>query len=313
MDADFFGLTLLPVVEEGGVLPSFEYLWTTVKGFIIGFVKENAYLVAVAAWGAVRAMGTTVQTGYTGLFFSFGRATRVLEPGFVFKIPYFQSVKVMPTRSRTLDVPNQKVTSSDGLVWFVDVNLVYRIADVRKALIEVDDLIYGMEQMLALSVQEIVRASGRESLRNAGELDELIARAMQERLALWGVDVESAGFTSVRPSPKTLKFTQQLHATEERHKALKRLEQRGIEHGLALAMIGSPPILSRRARRATERESRSRRRRRIERTLHIAEKESEQKLRGAERGEIRRELLGGLEATLRPQKLRESKASPSRT
>jgi regulator of protease activity HflC (stomatin/prohibitin superfamily) len=198
----------------------------------------------------------------------------VLEPGFVFKIPYFQTVRTLPTRSRTMDVPNQKVTSADGLVWFVDVNLVYRIVDIRKALIEIDDLVHGMQQMMSLSVQEIVSAARRDSLRLSGELDGQLARSMGARLEAWGVAVEHAGFISIKPSPKTLRFTQQLHSTEERRRNLELLVSRGLDQGLALAMLGSAPRISRRALRATAREEVSRRRRRILRSVDRALRES---------------------------------------
>jgi len=266
-------------------------VWEFFRDTALQIVRDNAYLLFLALWGLAKAMGTTVQTGTTGLFFSFGRATRVLEPGFVFKIPYFQRVKVLPTRARTLDLPDQKVTSRDGLVWFVDVNLVFRVVDVRKALIEVDDLDYGMEQMMALSVQEIVRATGRESLKSSGELDPLFEQAMQRRLEPWGVEVESAGFTSVRPSPKTLRFTQQVHNAEERLRMLERLRGEGLSHGASLAMLGTAPRFERRSLRASRREELSRRRRRILHAVHRAEVASEKRLGAPRRKEIQARVL----------------------
>lgn len=254
---------------------------------LIEFARENPVVVAFAVIGALRTLGTTVRSGYTGLFFNCGRATRVLEPGFVFKIPFFQAVKVVPTRSRTMDVPHQKVTSADGLVWFVDVNLVYRVVDVRKALIEIDDLVHGMKQMMAISVQEIVRCSGREDLRLSGELDGQLERAMERRLEPWGVEVERAGFTSVKPSAKTLRFTQQLHASEERRRNLEGLVSRGLDRGSALAMLGSAPRVQRRAQRAADRESRSRRRRRILHAVSLAERETELRVPAGLRLEVR--------------------------
>ena len=295
---DLLLATLEPLAQKSW-LEEFDLsggFWEFVKQQAVSFARENPFVVFLALWGAVRSLGTTVQSGTQGLFFSFGRAKRVLEPGFVFKIPFLQRVSVIPTRSRTMDVPDQKVTSSDGLVWFVDVNLVYRVVDVRKALIEVDDLVHGMQQMLSLSVQEIVRASGRGSLRNAGELDPLLELAMKRRLEPWGVDIESAGFTSVRPSPKTLRFTQQFHATEERRKALAGLEARGLDHGLSLAMLGSAPQFQRRERRAIAREDRSRRRRRISQAIRRAELASQEPLGSALRKQMRRRILAQLKA-----------------
>lgn len=259
-----------------------------------GWMKDNPSLVFLALWGAARSIGKTVETGTTGLFFNLGRATRVLEPGFYFKIPYFQAIKILPTRSRTMDVPNQKVTSLDGLVWFVDVNLVYRITDIRKGLIEVDDLVKAMEQILGLSVQDIVRNNTRAAMRLSGGLDELLAASMGERLEAWGVELESVGFTSIRPSPKTLLFTQQKHSTEERERTLLKLEGGGIARGHALAMLGAAPKPERRARRAAARESHSRRRRRILRAVRRTELESTARPSPIWRAKIRRATVAHL-------------------
>lgn len=304
------------------VLP--DSLWEFVKDMVLDFVKSNPVVVLLALWGAARSLGTTVQSGNTGLFFNLGRATRVLEPGFYFKIPFFQTIKTMPSRSRTMDVPNQKVTSSDGLVWFVDVNLVYRIVDVRKAIIEVAELEPSMEHMLALSVQEIVRRAGRQTLRHSGALDGELNAAMRQRLEPWGVSIESAGFTSVRPSPKTLRFTQQVHTTAERIRSLEGLEHAGLERGLAMPMLGSAPLLLRRQKRATQHEKQSRRRRRIRRSIRKAERESDTPVSARTRRLLRERLLVGATSTQdqdgllktasrRSQKLRDKSAKPSRT
>jgi regulator of protease activity HflC (stomatin/prohibitin superfamily) len=290
MDEFFQELTGMPF-EWGSItqLPGVIWAWAFAWG------KENMYVVAVGVWSAFRAMGATVESGNTGLFFSFGKATRVLEPGFVFKIPYFQKVEILPTRARTLDVPNQKVTSLEGLVWFVDVNLVYRVVDIRKALIEVDELEEAMKQMLGLSVQEIVRHSLRNVMRLSGGLDEALEKAMGSRLEAWGVEVDSVGFTSVRPSPQTLRFTQQQHACEVRAKALDHLESEGISRGYALAMLGTPAMPRRRALAARQYESLSRRKRRILRWSYRAEKASEIDMPARLRVELRKTAVRNLD------------------
>jgi len=267
--------------------------WADVKAWLIEFARQNAFVFVLAAMAFLRSLGTTVRTGYTGLFFSFGRATRVLQPGFVLKIPYFQRVRLVPTRSRTMDVPDQKVTSGDGLVWYVDVNLVYRVVDVRRALIEVNDLVEGMKQMLGVSVQRVMQASDRHGLRLSSELDRALAEAMEVHLEAWGVVVERAGFTSIRPSPKTLRLTQQVHTSAERRRALVRLEERGLERGLALAALGNPPRVESRARRARAREQLGRRRLGVRRALRRA--------RAASDDEVSRRAMNTLGQLLRPR------------
>ena len=121
------------------------------------FSDEFVYVATVLIAAIVRAVGVTVHTGQHALRFSFGRAGKVLEPGFHLLVPFLQVVRKIPTRSRTLNLPSQRVTNFEGLVYQVDANLVYRVVDVRKALIQIDDLVKGMLEMLGLGVQEVVR------------------------------------------------------------------------------------------------------------------------------------------------------------
>ena len=209
--------------------------------------KEDLFFIVIATVAAiVRAMGVTVESGQTGLRFSFGRANKELEPGFHLLFPFIQTAKVLPTRSRTLDLPAQRVMSSDGLVYLVDANLVYRITDVRRALIQIDDLERGMTQMLGLGVQEVLRkATGAEVARAASGLDGELETALARRLEPWGVSVEGAGFPSIRPSPRTLRITQLGETVEERRRKFDEIERQmpgadaRTRRRIALTLVGT--------------------------------------------------------------------------
>ena len=94
----------------------------------INFARENPFVTAAAVAGLVRACGTTVDSGQTGLLFSFGRVKKRLEPGFHLMIPFLQRARIVPTRSRTLELENQRIVTEEGLVYVVRANLVWRIA-----------------------------------------------------------------------------------------------------------------------------------------------------------------------------------------
>src|SRR5687767_4993025 len=77
--------------------------------------KKHPAGAVVVALAIVRMFGTTVQTGTAGVLFSWGRAKKVLEPGFHPLIPIVQTVRHTPIRSVTLDLPRQRVATGDGL------------------------------------------------------------------------------------------------------------------------------------------------------------------------------------------------------
>ncbi len=240
---------------------------------------ELGYALAGLLAAAVRAAGKTVMSGTTGLKFSFGRATRELEPGFHLLIPFFQTVRTVPTRSRTLDLSTQQVTTFDGLVYLVDANLVYRVVDVRKALVQIDRLELGMLQMLGLGVQEVLRAQDRERLRVSTELDRLLAENLEARLEPWGVAVEHAGFTTITPSAETLRLTQLAERGRTRARTLALLEERDVPRRDALPLLGARQRFLRRGRLLEERARIRARRRRVRQTLERIERELSEELR----------------------------------
>ncbi len=249
-----------------------ELLDMSFRDWIVETIEENAYLVFVLVYSVVRATGVTVQSGTTGLLFSFGRARKVVPPGFRMLIPFLQVVRTVPSRQRTMDLPSQRVTTFDGLVYLVDANLVYRIVDIRKALIEIDDLLRGMRQVLVLSVQEVLRASERASFRTSEDLDRRLTEAMARRLVAWGVEVEHAGFTSITPSPKTLRLTQLSQRVGERRRNLERLERAvpPVPRPMGLALLGTSQRVLTRSRLGREREILARRKKRVERMYRRA-------------------------------------------
>ncbi len=200
---------------------------------------DDLFVILAATIGAVvRAAGVQVQSGHKGLLFHFGRATKVLDHGFRPLIPYFQSVAIVPTRSRTMDLPSQRVVNQDGLVYFADANLVYHVEDVRRAVIEIDNLEEGMMQMLTLGVQEILRATNRHTIADTAALALALEQNLTIRLEPWGVCVDKAGFPTLSPSPKSLRSTQRDERVAERQ-ARYQAFRRNIPSPLASALVGT--------------------------------------------------------------------------
>src|SRR4051794_33153127 len=172
----------------GLILDVLSWVWhATVR-----FANRNPAAVVVALIALARMFGTTVQTGWAGVLFSFGRARKVLEPGFHPLIPIFQRVRQTPIRSITLDLPRQRVTTADGLVYDVLTTIVYRVDDPITALTAIDDVRKGVLTLMPLLVHGLLREQTRQTLADRSWLDgELIAPA-RKALARWGLALEQA-------------------------------------------------------------------------------------------------------------------------
>ena len=244
---------------------------------IVSMSAEALYIVIGVVSAIVKASGVTVLTGQTGLLYTVGRTDRpvplplrplvaalqstgkletvprsVLRPGFHPLIPFLQRVRKVPTRSRTLDLPAQTVATFEGYVFIADANIVFRIVDVHKALIQVDDLLRGMEQMLTLGVKEILREATLRELQSGQGLDERLRLNLEARVAVWGVTVERAGFPSITPSPRTLRITQLRQKVEERERRVAALTtasgDRPLSVASALGAVGSRRVFRTRTR-----------------------------------------------------------------
>lgn len=214
--------------------------------FSLGF--DALYLIIGVVSTIVRASGVTIESGYTGLKYTLGEVDRplpwifrpanmllrslgilkgdgssVLEPGFHPLLPFLQRVRKVPTRQRTMDLPAQRVATLEGYVFHADANIVFRIVDVRRALIIVDDLLRGMNQMLTLGVQEVLREASLTELQSGAGLDEKLAANLAEKVRVWGVVIEGAGFPTITPSPQTLRITQARQNAMERERRVRQL------------------------------------------------------------------------------------------
>jgi len=249
-------------VQEAADPGFLERAWAWLSAFLLLSWKENTreflYAIAGGVWALVRLAGKTVESGHIGVKFSFGRVVRTCEPGFYPLVPVFQVIRIVPSRARTLDLPRQTLATDDGLVFEVDANIVYRVTDASKALVEVRDYEAALEQVLSLSVHEVLAARDRSALKVSAALDRALAHAMQQRVAAWGITVERAGFTSIRPLQQTTRITQLRSRLRTRASVVETLARHELEPTMALGLVGSPTRMIARTRslRVVERRSR---------------------------------------------------------
>lgn len=218
--------------------------WTvTVWKLVWAWIGEHPFETVLVLFGIGRLLAAKIETGWTGVLFKFGKVKKTLEPGVHPLVPWFWQVRKVRTRTITLDVAKQKVSSLDGLVYEVDANLVYRVVDPIKALVEIDRLRGGCETALTLAVFELIGQCNREKLQKHEDLDRLLAELVQPRLERWGIVVESAGFTSIAPDSKTLKLSQLRIKTKERQLVAREYMEKGLPATLALELLGGEKMV----------------------------------------------------------------------
>ena len=179
-----------------------------------------------------------VYDGQHALKFTLGRAGNVVGPGIHWKWPIIQRYRVVDTKDTTIELEPQTIQLQDDLVYEIGARAVYQVTDLRKALIEVDNLVIGLKNRIVLSVQRVVKAQDRQSI---ADLPRMIAEVKQELKPVeqqWGVKFHEFGFATISPTPETLEITQLRKLAQEKLALYQQFRSdAGLSEEAAVALV----------------------------------------------------------------------------
>jgi regulator of protease activity HflC (stomatin/prohibitin superfamily) len=212
--------------------------------------------------GAVTGLFVIVYDGQHALRFTLGRARAVVGPGLHFKVPLLQKFSVKETKHTTLDLEPQVIQLKDNLVYEIDCKVVYQIVNLRKALIEIDDLVTGLQNRVVMAVQKVVSHQDRTSVTDVDRLAADVREELRPIEDQWGVRILQFGFSNISPSPTTLEITQLELLANEKRKLYELLRADGLTEAAAVALIAGAvvsvgPDEHEETRRKSEREDRA--------------------------------------------------------
>jgi regulator of protease activity HflC (stomatin/prohibitin superfamily) len=191
---------------------------------------------------AITGVFVVVYDGQHGLRFTLGRANEVVGPGVHWKWPIIQKIRVEETKHTTLDLEPQVIQLADDLVYEIDCKVVYQIVDLRKALIEIDDLVMGLKNRVVIAVQHVLRSRDRRSIKEAAAVVDEIRRELEPVELQWGVRILQLGFSNISPSPTTLEITQLELLARERLALYERFRGAGLADEAAVALIAGAVV-----------------------------------------------------------------------
>lgn len=192
--------------------------------------------------GAITGLFVVVYDGQHALRFTLGRARAVVGPGIHFKWPLLQTFKVEETKHTTLDLEPQVIQLDDDLVYEVDAKVVYKIVNLRKAIIEIDDLVTGLQNRVVIAVQSVVARRTRETVTDVDGMCDEIRRELEPVEDTWGVRILKFGFSNISPSPTTLEITQLELLTHEKRRLYAELRERGLSEEAAVALVSGAVV-----------------------------------------------------------------------
>ena len=193
-------------------------------------------------FGAITGLFVVVYDGQHALRFTLGRAKAVVGPGIHFKVPIIQTFRVEETKHTTLDLEPQVIQLDDDLVYEVDCKVVYQIVNLRKAKIEIDDLVTGLQNRVVMAVQRVVSRQNRRSITDVDRLCDEVREELRPVEDQWGVRILQFGFSNISPSPTTLEITQLELLAAEKLRLYGVLRNEGLGEESAVALISGAVV-----------------------------------------------------------------------
>ncbi len=234
---------------------------------------------------SITGVFVVVYDGQHGLKFTLGRARGVVGPGVHWKWPIIQRFQVEETKHTTLDLEPQVIQLADDLVYEVDAKVLYQIIDLRKAVIEIDELVTGLQNRVVLAIQRIMSAQTRDSVRDTDSIIAAIRRELEPVEDQWGVKILQLGFSNLSPSPATLEITQLDLLARERRELYGRLVEGGVPDDAAVALVTGAVVTTHPARPLPGLAEERRALEQVERVLEQEESERKRAQRRARRAE----------------------------
>jgi len=187
-----------------------------------------ALLVAAGAFALLFVFGIRIITEYErGVVFRLGRFVAVKTAGFKWIIPGVDQMVKISLREIVMDVPSQEVITRDNVSVKVNAVLYFRVLHPEKAVIQVENYLYGTSQLAQTTLRSIC---------GQAELDELLAeredvnQKLQEIIDLqtepWGVKVRAVEVKQI-DLPVDMQRAMAKQAEAEREKRAKVIHAEG--------------------------------------------------------------------------------------
>lgn len=154
-----------------------------------------------------------------GIVFRFGRALkRVRKPGLAILIPFVDRMRKVNIQVVTRPVPSQEGMTRDNVSVKVDAVVYFRVEDPLKALIDVQNYLYAVEQVTQTSLRSVIGKSELdEMLSNREKLHGELTAILEPTLIVWGIKLNRVEIKDVQ-LPETMKRSMSRQAEAERER-----------------------------------------------------------------------------------------------
>ena len=154
-----------------------------------------------------------------GVLFTFGRFTKLMQPGWRLVFPVIQFYKKVDVRTKAVDVPSQEAITKDNVSVKINAVIYYKIFDASKVILEVEDFYYAVGQLAQTTMRNLVGSVTLDELLSEREqISKSICEVIDLATDPWGIKVENVELKDVS-LPEEMKRVIAKVAEAEREKA----------------------------------------------------------------------------------------------
>lgn len=175
-----------------------------------------------------------------GVLFSFGKFSKMLNPGWHIILPVIHSFSKIDIRTKAVDVPEQEAITKDNISIRINAVLYYNVFDASKAVLAVQNYNYAVAQLAQTTMRNIVGSVSLDELLTEREkLSQEICNIVDEATDPWGIKVENVELKDVA-LPEEMKRVMAKVAEAEREKQSVITKAQGeVEAATNLAMAAN--------------------------------------------------------------------------
>ena len=187
-----------------------------------------AVLIVVGIVLGIGVLGIRVLTEYErGVLFRFGRYVGVKQAGLRWIIPGVDRMVRIGLREIVMDVPPQEVITRDNVSVKVNAVLYFRVLHPEKAVIQVENYLYGTSQLAQTTLRSICGQAELDDLLSEREqINQKLQAIIDLQTEPWGVKVRAVEVKQI-DLPHEMQRAMAKQAEAEREKRSKVIHAEG--------------------------------------------------------------------------------------
>ncbi len=153
-----------------------------------------------------------------GVKLTFGRFSGLVNPGWRFVIPIFQTMKKVDIRVKAVDVPDQEAITRDNVSCKINAVIYYKVVDAAKATLEVENFWSAISWLAQTTMRNVVgELTLDELLSQRDQASIRIKEIVESHAKSWGLDILNVELKDIS-LPEDMKRTIAKQAEAERER-----------------------------------------------------------------------------------------------